>query len=65
MKKKIHVRMTKYFVGGLLEGMTVEDKMTFVDWSYACAWAGAVTRNPKCDYVVLEMTGENGEHDHF
>lgn len=52
----MNVTMKKYFVGGLLEGMTVEDTMSFISWSAACSWAGLVTQNSKVDYVVLEMT---------
>jgi hypothetical protein len=58
----MNVTMKKYFVGGLLEGMTVEDKMSFISWNAACRWAGLVTQNNKVDYVVLEMTNvETGQ----
>ena len=60
------VTMTKYFVSGLLEGMTVEDSMGHVSWDSACQWAAKATENPSCDYVILEMTNvKTGEKEKF
>ena len=60
------VTMKKFFVGGLLKGMTTGDKMGFINWEDACDWAGKATMNPKCDFVVLEMTNvKTGEVANF
>lgn len=49
------VQIIKYHLSGLLEGLKTTEKMKFVDWDSACAWAAAVTMNTKTSYVVLEM----------
>lgn len=56
MSYECQVTMKKYFVAGLLEGLTVDDKMGFLSWDDACQYAGDVTLNEKCNFVVLEMT---------
>lgn len=60
------VTMKKYFLDGMLEGKTIVDTMKFLNWDAACEWAGAVTMNPACNYVVLEMTNDaTGEMEMF
>jgi len=49
------VAMTKYHTSGLLEGLETQETMKFVDWKDACDWAGKVTMNLNCPYVVLEL----------
>ena len=53
------VEITKYHLKGTLEGMQTTEKMGFVNWDDACKWAGGVTMNLKCPYVVLEMRDIN------
>lgn len=66
MKLTCNVTMKKYFLSGMFEGMTIVDKMRHLSWDAACDWAGAVTMNPACEYVVLEMTNDNtGEVERF
>lgn len=60
------VTMKKYFLSGMLEGLTVDDSMGFVSWNDACDWAAKVTENTKCPYVVLEMKNVmTGEIENF
>jgi hypothetical protein len=61
------VTFEKYFVsGGTLEGLTITEKMGFMDWDDACDWAGKVTKSSKVPYVILEMTNlETGEKEYF
>jgi len=60
------VEFDRYFVSGLFEGTTHTDKMGFMTWDDACEWAGAVTLNPKVDYVVLELRNlKTGEVETF
>ena len=55
----VTVTMTKYHLkGGTLGGMKTTERMGFMTWSDACAWAGDVTMSPRVPYVVLEMTNE-------
>jgi len=59
--KQITVELSKYHLKGLLEGTTTVESMRFPSWKTACAWAGLVTMNTCVPYVVLGMSGENGE----
>jgi len=59
--KQITVELSKYHLKGLLEGTTTVESMRFPSWKTACAWAGGVTMNTAVSYVVLGMSGENGE----
>ena len=59
--KQITVELSKYHLKGLLEGTTTVESMRFQSWKTACAWAGLVTMNTCVPYVVLGMSGENGE----
>jgi len=47
---------------GILQGLTFDEKMNFVDWSDACDWASKVTASAKVPFNILEMhnplTGE-------
>jgi hypothetical protein len=54
-----HVEITKYHLKGILAGQHTTDNMDFVDWHDACKWAGGVTMNLECPYVVLEMRDIN------
>jgi hypothetical protein len=65
MAQQIQVSFRKVFVQGLLGGMEFDETMRFVDWDAACQWAGGVTMNFSCDYVVTEMRGPNGEFAQF
>jgi hypothetical protein len=60
------VNMKKYFLEGMLEGLTVDESMGFVSWDDACDWAGKVTMSGKVPYVILEMTNvKTGEKENF
>ena len=59
------VEFDKYMLYGIAEGLTLTETMRFVDWEDACDWAGKVTMNTKCNFVVLEMRGPNGEKENF
>jgi len=47
--------ITKYHLKGNLEGMTTTEKMGFMNWEDACAWAGSVTTSPRVPYVVSKL----------
>jgi hypothetical protein len=58
--------MIKYMLGGLLEGMHINDSMGFLSWEDACDWAAKCTMNVSCDFVVLEMRdSQTGEVEKF
>ena len=60
------VEFDKYMLSGIAEGLTLTETMRFVDWEDACDWAGKVTLNTKCNYVVLEMRSPvTGEVENF
>jgi len=60
------VKFEKYFVSGLLEGMTITERMGFVSWDDACDWAGRATMNPDCEFIITEMTNmKTGEKERF
>ena len=59
------VEFEKYFVGGMLEGIEITEKMRFVNWADACDWAAAVTNAPNVEYVIPAMRGPNGESARF
>lgn len=60
------VEFDKYMLSGIAEGLTLTETMRFVDWEDACDWAGKVTMNTKCNYVVLEMRNPvTGEVENF
>jgi len=52
---RTYVEITKYHLKGNLEGSKTTETMDFVNWEDACRWAGGVTMNLECPYVVLEM----------
>ena len=59
------VEYEKYGPSGIIEGLTMTEKMHFVDWEDACDWAGRVTMNPSVPYVILEMRGQEGQVERF
>jgi hypothetical protein len=60
------VEFQKYVLSGIAEGLTITEKMKFVNWNDACDWAGKVTMNVKCPFVILEMKNlETGEVENF
>ena len=59
------VEFDKYGLSGIIEGLTITEKMNFVSWEDACDWAGKVTMNVNVPYVILEMRGPNGEKEMF
>ena len=59
------VEYEKYGLSGIIEGLTLTEKMHFVDWEDACDWAGRVTMNPSVPYVILEMRGQEGQVERF
>jgi|TARA_B100000497_G_scaffold123433_1_gene156110 hypothetical protein len=60
------VEFQKYVLSGIAEGLTITEKMKFVDWGDACDWAGKVTMSLKTPFVILEMTNlETGEVENF
>ena len=54
----VTVAMTKYHLKGILEGIKTKERMGFMSWADACAWAGEVTMSVRVPYVILEMTNE-------
>ena len=59
------VEYEKYGLKGIIEGLTITEKMHFVDWEDACDWAGKVTMTPGVPYVILEMRGQEGQVERF
>ena len=59
------VEFDKYGLSGIIEGLTITEKMNFVDWEDACDWAGKVTMSLSVPYVILEMRGQEGQVEHF
>jgi hypothetical protein len=60
------VEFDKYVLSGIAEGLTVTEKMHFVDWEDACNWAGRATMNVECPFVILEMRNPvTGEMEKF
>ena len=60
------VEFQKYVLSGIAEGLTITEKMKFVDWSDACDWAGRATLNVDCPFVILEMRNPvTGEVENF
>ena len=59
------VEYEKYGLKGIIEGLTITEKMHFVDWEDACDWAGRVTMNPSVPYVILEMRVQEGQVERF
>lgn len=49
------VEFDRYFLDGMLAGLTHTDTMGFMSWDDACEWAGSVTLNHDVNYVVLHM----------
>ena len=41
------VEYEKYGLSGIIEGLTLTEKMHFVSWDDACDWAGKVTMSTK------------------
>ena len=52
---RFEVEYDKYVLSGIAEGLTVTERMNFVDWNDACDWAGCATMNVECPFVILEM----------
>ena len=60
------VEVERYFVQGATEGKVIKEKIGFMTWSDARAWAGAVTESSRTDYVILEMRNiKTGEVEKF
>jgi len=60
------VEFDRYFLKGNLNGIHHTDKMGFMSWKDACAWAGSVTQSPRVDYVILEMRNlKTGQKETF
>lgn len=58
--------ITKYFLSGLLEGLTITENMPFLNWADACDWAGRCTLSSSCNFVVLNMKNLNtGQEEQF
>ena len=59
---KFVVEFKKHMTTGILQGLTFDEKMNFVNWSDACDWASKVTASAKVPFTILEMhnplTGE-------
>jgi hypothetical protein len=63
---RFEVEYDKYVLSGIAEGLTVTERMHFVDWSDACDWAGRSTLNTECPFVILEMRNPvTGEMEKF
>ena len=61
-----NVEFDSYFLKGNLEGLTVTQKMGFMNWDDACSWAATVTESVSVDYVVLEMRDlKTGNKENF
>jgi hypothetical protein len=59
------VEYDKYVLEGIAEGLTITEKMNFVDWNDACDWAGKCTMNVSVPFVILEMRSPDGEVENF
>lgn len=59
------VEFDKYGLSGIIEGLTITEKMNFVSWEDACDWAGKVTMSLSVPYVILEMRGQEGQVENF
>lgn len=60
------VEFVKYGLSGIIEGLKINEKMSFVSWDAACKWAGEVTTSLNTNYVILEMVNlETGEKEFF
>ncbi len=58
--------ITKYHLGGSLEGTQTKETMGFMSWEEACNWAGSVTMKVDVPYVILEMVNVlTGEKENF
>ena len=63
---RFEVEFNKYMLSGINEGLTITEKMHFVDWDDACLWAASVTTAVGVPYVILEMTNlQTGEKEQF
>lgn len=66
MNYPCNVEFDRHFLRGNLAGTTHTDKMGFMSWEDACAWAGEVTQSTRVNYVVLEMRNtQTGEVENF
>lgn len=54
-KYPCRVEFVRYFVEGNLKGITHTDRMGFMSWPDACAWAAEVTESCFVDYVIVSM----------
>ena len=55
-----------YWLKGVDEGYTTTHRPTHSSWESACEWAANVTRDPDCQFVVLEMINpETQEVEYF
>ena len=60
------VEFDKYGLSGVINGMTITEKMGFMSWEDACEWAGKVTMSTDTNYVILEMRNlKTGEVENF
>ena len=59
------VEFDKYVTSGIAAGITITERMGFVNWNDACDWASKCTASNKVPFVILEMRGPNGEVERF
>lgn len=55
----VQVEFDKYVLSGIAEGLTITERMGFVNWDDACRWAASVTETPRVPFVILEMRDLN------
>lgn len=66
MKTPITVEFDKFLLSPLVgAGLTVTEKMRFLNWEDACDWAGKCTRSKKVPFVILKMHGPEGQVEYF
>jgi|TARA_R110000782_G_scaffold119694_3_gene210399 hypothetical protein len=62
----IYVSLKKKVWAGIAAGLTIDEKMNFVDWDDACYWADAVSKSQKVPFHIAEMTNDaTGEVQFF
>jgi|TARA_R110001606_G_scaffold90835_2_gene203007 hypothetical protein len=55
LNMRFEVEFDKYVTSGIAEGLTVTEKMHFVDWADATDWAYSVNKNATAPFTILEM----------
>tara|TARA_B110000503_G_scaffold113794_1_gene170907 strand:- start:710 stop:901 length:192 start_codon:yes stop_codon:yes gene_type:complete len=62
----IYVSFKKKVWSGIAAGLTINEKMSFVDWEDACYWADSVSKSQKVPFHIVEMTNnETGQVECF